>query len=948
MPGGEQSDLTGRAFQRELVIEALQRGDHDLAAKFSHRLASLRPPLAADLVLAGLCRLQIQDRYGAGALFRRALAADPLSILAAKAMAKFGSFTPDVLTALRWHAESDEEARKLLSRYVADTGQAVTFIAERAVQCYVGPEAAELSLRWHGLNLASVSVPAAFETVRLYHLSIPEPLRGVASPQVFSGDKSLDDVIPARLLQVPRLKGRVEKNREGQWLVQAIDLAAPERPLSLILLDGDRPVRRMVTDLSQQVAESVDQIKPLLLPSLSGLENPRLLFELTGEPLPWPFAGHGAYEVASDRTIDVIVPVYGDAHATHACLSALFEYEPGWPMRVIIIDDASQDPEISVLIDSVAIQNKAVVYRNKYNLGFVRSVNIGMSASTAHDVVLLNADTIVTPNWLARLHAAAQPGVGTVTPLSNDASICSYPKANDRTPLEQVDVFLVDRLAKSTFVGETVDIPTAVGFCMYITRECLRQVGWFDTDHFGRGYGEENDFCLRATALGWRHSLALDTYIGHVGGGSFGFEKRSRMKEAQRVINILYPDYEERVLEFINSDPVLPARRKLDLALLSQNGAWPLLIICPNLGGGTERFIKNLIMRRQERGEATLLLRPESPETEHEEISAGEQYQPRPASRLRIEVPGRPNFSNLIFRLPDELPELLKALNSLGVQQVELHHPYRLTPEQLAFMVGSMPYGVQIHDYGWICPRLHLIGSSGRYCEEPDTARCEQCVAANGAHLEVGKSVSGWRTAMVDLLTNAQHVGCASADVMRRIRRYVPAAHLVSVPVEDPLPVVPMRWPEKKAGEPWRIVVPGGVGTAKGYDLLLECVHDAYTRSLPLSFQLLGYSRDDDELLRAGIEVITGWYEEENVASLLAELKPHGAFLSSVCPETWCFTLSHMMLAGLSIAALDFGAQAERLRNRSGSLLMKYTLKGSEINDALLEWLHFLEGRYSA
>ena len=57
---------------------------------------------------------------------------------------------------------------------------------------------------------------------------------------------------------------------------------------------------------------------------------------------------------------------------------------------------------------------------------------------------------------------------------------------------------------------------------MYIRRAALADVGLFDADAFGRGYGEENDFCLRASARGWRHLLACDTFVYHEGAVSFG------------------------------------------------------------------------------------------------------------------------------------------------------------------------------------------------------------------------------------------------------------------------------------------------------------------------------------------------------------------------------------------------------------------------------------------
>jgi GT2 family glycosyltransferase len=56
---------------------------------------------------------------------------------------------------------------------------------------------------------------------------------------------------------------------------------------------------------------------------------------------------------------------------------------------------------------------------------------------------------------------------------------------------------------------------------MYIRRECLERVGAFDADRFGRGYGEENDFCMRAAKADWRSVLAADVFVFHQGAVSF-------------------------------------------------------------------------------------------------------------------------------------------------------------------------------------------------------------------------------------------------------------------------------------------------------------------------------------------------------------------------------------------------------------------------------------------
>ena len=74
--------------------------------------------------------------------------------------------------------------------------------------------------------------------------------------------------------------------------------------------------------------------------------------------------------------------------------------------------------------------------------------------------------------------------------------------------------------------GEAIDVPVGVGFCMYIRRDCLDDVGLFRADLFAQGYGEENDFCLRARHLGWRHVAATGVFVAHIGGQSFGAAAR--------------------------------------------------------------------------------------------------------------------------------------------------------------------------------------------------------------------------------------------------------------------------------------------------------------------------------------------------------------------------------------------------------------------------------------
>lgn len=294
-------------------------------------------------------------------------------------------------------------------------------------------------------------------------------------------------------------------------------------------------------------------------------------------PLPAAVAPPVAPEGAFDPVVDIVVPVYGNRDLVARCLASVCDAANTTRWQLTVIDDCSPDTETSAWLREWARAHpKATVLSNARNAGFVRTVNMGMSLAGRRDVVLLNSDTEVAGDWLDRLRAAAyrQERVGSVTPFSNNATICSLPRFCEDNPLpaghNTASVHdLVSRLA----ADQSVEIPTAVGFCMYIRRACLDDVGLFDADTFGLGYGEENDFCMRATAQGWRHLHALDAFVFHQGGASFSERRHALQQHALKALLRLHPDYEERVRTFVAQDPARPVREQLARALGSAGNA---------------------------------------------------------------------------------------------------------------------------------------------------------------------------------------------------------------------------------------------------------------------------------------------------------------------------------------------------------------------------------------
>ena len=268
----------------------------------------------------------------------------------------------------------------------------------------------------------------------------------------------------------------------------------------------------------------------------------------------------------------VIVPVFNALEDLQGCLESLRRNTPP-EAEVVLIDDASTDPRVLPLLRARASLSGARwrVEPQPVNRGFVATVNRGMQL-TDGDVVLLNSDTIVTPGWLLGLQRCldSDASIATATPWTNNGEIASLPRFCQVNPVP-ADVDAVAQVIRAARLDQPEaaypDLPTAVGFCMAISRRAIDRLGLFDERLFGRGYGEENDFSLRASNAGMRNVLCDDVYVAHVGGRSFAPLGLAPGEDAMTRLLSRHPDYLVQVEAFIAADPLRERRTRLVSAL---------------------------------------------------------------------------------------------------------------------------------------------------------------------------------------------------------------------------------------------------------------------------------------------------------------------------------------------------------------------------------------------
>jgi len=259
---------------------------------------------------------------------------------------------------------------------------------------------------------------------------------------------------------------------------------------------------------------------------------------------------HASTPRGVDRPVVIVIPIFNAAALTQRCIESVLRWTSA-PARLVLIDDASPEPDVAPMLARYASRKNISIVRNTSNLGYTRSSNLGIAAAGSADVVLLNSDTQVGPCWLDRFRAIAyaDDAIGTVTAVSDNAGAFSVPELEQYCPipsawtLEQTQRALLQRTA-----CPHPQLPTGNGFCMYIKRAMLDAVGVLDAEAFPFGYGEENDLCQRAEHAGFRHVIAGDVLVAHARSASFGDARRAALgAQGMALLRQRYPDYEDKV-----------------------------------------------------------------------------------------------------------------------------------------------------------------------------------------------------------------------------------------------------------------------------------------------------------------------------------------------------------------------------------------------------------------
>ncbi|KKO54343.1 glycosyl transferase family 2 [Paenibacillus sp. DMB20] len=230
--------------------------------------------------------------------------------------------------------------------------------------------------------------------------------------------------------------------------------------------------------------------------------------------------------------IDVVICVHNQLDAVKKCLDSVRRTKTTQDFNLIVIDDGS-DQTTRQYLGEFSKRYPCTIIRNEKARGYTASANQGLKQSTSRYCILLNSDTIVPPHWLDRLTETMESDqrIGIVGPLSNAASWQSVPSM-DSSKNGLGPNMTLDQMAELVYQASEKIFPRAMflnGFCLMIKREVIERIGYLDETNFPIGYGEEDDYCLRARGANFKLKIATHCYIFHQKSASFGSARRLQL-----------------------------------------------------------------------------------------------------------------------------------------------------------------------------------------------------------------------------------------------------------------------------------------------------------------------------------------------------------------------------------------------------------------------------------
>lgn len=644
------------------------------------------------------------------------------------------------------------------------------------------------------------------------------------------------------------------------------------------------------------------------------------------------------------KQIDIIVPVYNAYEFTEECIKSVIKNTDLTAHTLVLINDKSPDEKILPMLLKYKKENsdkKIVVLDNEQNMGFVKTVNKGMKYSE-NDVILLNSDTEVTSNWIEKIQKCAYSNeyIATVTPLTNNGTIASVPNFGvdnelpENMTLEEY-AKMIEKISKNRYP----ELTTGNGFCMYIKRNVINELGLFDDETFGKGYGEENDFCYRALDHGYTNVLCDNTFIYHKGTQSFKKENLTASRAAliEEHMNLLrkkHPIYVQKTDNFIANNPIRDIQENVSLNLQLYGKKRILYLVNEweanmEMTGGTSLHIKDIIMANNKNNIASFVLAPDKNDLSRFKLYLYTDKYGREIANFKTDI----NQYGQITYTNNRYKEMLENIfDSFKIDILHVHHFLFQTFDAIDIAKQRNIYSViTLHDLYMICPSINMIYKN-IYCEYDKEKDCSKCL-----HIRYGVNsniIENWQETCKKVLEKFDKIIVPSENTKSIFEKVY--KNLKFEVVEHGVKVIEVKNKQQKEEiKSFNVAFVGAMAIHKGGNILKDLIKTNNNSNIKI--HLFGKSELPELTKNRKNYINHGPYKRGELPQLLIDNNIDLVCIFATWPETYSYTLTECYMAHVPVLTFDIGAVGDRVKKDGLGWTIEFNTKSSKILEKINE-----------
>jgi GT2 family glycosyltransferase len=626
-----------------------------------------------------------------------------------------------------------------------------------------------------------------------------------------------------------------------------------------------------------------------------------------------------------ENLVAVVVPVFNSYLAFKNCYESIINLKHK-NIRLYIIDDKSTDVN---LIEFLKVLEKEApiditIIRNQINLGYTKSINTILQKikNDFSSFLLLNSDTYLPSESICKLlnQLESNKDFGMISPLTNSSNLSKVIDLeisnNDFSNVEDIDL-----LCGKLFNSFNCLAPTIDGFCVLISDKVFENCGFFDEIAFPRGYGEENEFSLRAYKRGFKSGIAADTFVYHVGTASFeGSEKEINMSSGIHKLLTLYPNY----LKEVNTFKEQTILNTISLLLQKIHNFSGMKSICKvhlihNFGGGSDRYVKQIIMDDRNSMHIVIMLN-----------QFGDIFLVDIFNNTRDDNKETKISQSLFFFILSKIGHLHFIIHST------INSP-RLINE-LYVKYPDAKKSVEIHDFSLLCPRIFLINHKLEYCGLPEEVHCNECLnsSKNSISSKQNSSIEIYRTERINIINKSDDF-VVHSDFSKKIDKYIDSSKIIKIIPESGSSFIPNFSVSTELNSLTRnLLVVGAISTHKGISNIKKVLDLVDSSGIPLvNIYLFGYFHED-KISNSNLIESGQFNTFSEIESFISGVPVHGIYFPSNIPETFSFILSDLIRWPIPKIYYNIGAIGERMKSNTDGISLELDVSSAQVAEILM------------